>query len=119
MHSEVQPDLLEIDGRTLLSWSVGRGHNEVGKLQLAEKDVNPNIADNDGKSPLFGAIHRAHKGAIVTILLLSRYATGNERCILSKQVSLFYNRGWGTTILADSTELSCLSWVIRRRILFW
>jgi len=49
--------------------------------------------------------------------IVIRYATGNDSYFLSKQVSLFYPKVYGSTIYSDSTELACLSRVIRRRIL--
>ena len=49
--------------------------------------------------------------------IVIRYATGNDSYFLSKPVSLFYPGVCGSTIYSDSTELACLSRVIRRRIL--
>jgi len=45
----------------------------------------------------------------VTILLLSRYATGNDCRLLGKQVSFSCTKGSGDTISSNSTELGCLS----------
>ena len=41
--------------------------------------------------------------------IILRCATGNDNNFLSKQVSLFYSRAYGSTISSDSTELACLS----------
>ena len=49
--------------------------------------------------------------------IVIRYATGNDSYFLSKQVSLFYPKVYGSTIYSDSTELACLSRLIRQRIL--
>jgi len=49
--------------------------------------------------------------------IVIRYATGNDSYFPSKHVSFFYPKVYGSTIYSDSTELACLSRVIRRRIL--
>jgi len=51
----------------------------------------------------------------VTILLLSTYATGNDCYLLRKRISLFCTKAEEYTISSDSTELACLSWVVRER----
>jgi len=45
----------------------------------------------------------------VTILLLRRYATGNDSRLLCKQVPFSCTKGSGDTISSDSTDLGCLS----------
>jgi len=45
VQSEVNADLLDIYGRTPVSWSAGRGHDGVVKLLPAREVVNPNIPE--------------------------------------------------------------------------
>jgi len=47
--------------------------------------------------------------AVVTILLLGRYRTGNDSCLLRKRVLYFCTKREEDTISSDSTELAYLS----------
>jgi len=79
-----------------------------GERESGLKKASWTPANNSGKRNL---------AVIVTILLLSMCATGNDSCFLSKQFPLFYNRVYGSTISSDSTELASFSGVLGRRIL--
>jgi len=63
------------------------------------------------KGPVFAGLTVCNNPIVI------RYATGNDSYFLNKQVSLFYPKVYGSTIYSESTELACLSRVIRRRIL--
>ena len=56
-------------GRTALVWAAVRGHEDVAKILLRRKDVNPNTADTEyGRTPLLWAAMGRHEG-IVRLLL--------------------------------------------------
>ena len=56
-------------GRTALAWAVTRGHEDVLKMLLRLKDVNPNTADTEhGRTPLLWAALLGRE-RIVTLLL--------------------------------------------------
>jgi len=56
-------------GRTSLAWAATESHEDVVKVLLQRKDVNPNVADAEyGRTPLWLAAERSHEG-IVKLLL--------------------------------------------------
>ena len=56
-------------GNTALAWAALRGQEEVVKLLLEQKDINPNEAGTgDGQTPLLWAAESGHEG-VVKILL--------------------------------------------------
>ena len=56
-------------GRTALVWATVRSHEDMVKMLLQRKDVNPNTADTEcSRTPLWWAAERGHEG-IVKLLL--------------------------------------------------
>jgi len=55
-------------GCTPLSWAAYNGHEEVVKILLRRREVNPDKADDDGQTPLFFAAQNGHEGVVKTLL---------------------------------------------------
>ena len=50
-----------MSGRSPLFWAARNGHKEVVKLLLERDDVNPDAADEYGRTPLCEAIENGHR----------------------------------------------------------
>jgi len=56
-------------GRTALLWATVGGHEDVVKLLLQLKDIDPNTADPaTGQTPLWWAVKRGHEGILKLLL---------------------------------------------------
>ena len=49
---DINPDMLDNSGRTLLSWAAQEGDDGAVKLLLEREGVNPNLSDKRGQTPL-------------------------------------------------------------------
>ena len=65
---DVNPDKLDNDGRTPLSWAAEGGHDRVVELLLGREDVNPDRLDNGGRTPLSWVAESGY-GGVVELLL--------------------------------------------------
>ena len=65
-------------GSTALAWAARRGHEEVVKVLLERKDINPDLADTIyGRTPLSRAAESGHEG--VVRMLLDREGVSPDR----------------------------------------
>jgi len=57
-------------GRTALSWAAVRGHEDVVKILLQLKDIDPNAEDTEygRRTPLLRAAERGHEGVVRMLL---------------------------------------------------
>jgi len=56
-------------GRIALAWTAVRGHEEVARILLQRRDLNPNTPDTEyGQTPLLRAAERGHKGVVKLLL---------------------------------------------------
>ena len=62
-------DAADATGRTALAWVAVEGHEDIVKMLLQLKDVNPNVADTKyGRTPLCWAARRGHEGMVKLLL---------------------------------------------------
>jgi len=61
-------DMADTWGRTPLMWASESGHEEMVKLLLWRKDVNPNSRNDDGRTPLLCAAEGGHEGVVKLLL---------------------------------------------------
>jgi len=62
-------NLIDITGQTALSWAAVGGYEDVVKILLQLKDVNPNIAGTGhGRTPLWWAAQHGHEGVVRVLL---------------------------------------------------
>ena len=61
-------DMADGWGRTPLMWASESGHEEMVKLLLRRKDVNPNWRIDDGRTPLLCAAKGGHEGVVKLLL---------------------------------------------------
>ena len=80
-----------------------RSSSPVGELGIP-RPGRPRPATDSRRNTVTGA-----EGTICNNPIVIRYATGNDSYFLSKEISLFDNRAYGSNISSDSTELACLS----------
>ena len=67
-HPDVDPNSVDNDGQTPLSWAAASGHEGVVRILSTRADVNPYPLDNSGRGPLSLAYRRGHT-KVVEILL--------------------------------------------------
>ena len=66
---DVNPDLPDtMFGQAPLSWAAERGHEGVVKKLLEQEDVNPNMADRDGRTSLVWAAVNGCEGVVKVLL---------------------------------------------------
>ena len=59
----------DIMGQTALVWAAVGGHEDVAKILLQLKDVDPNTADTEyGRTPLWWAARHGHEGVVKLLL---------------------------------------------------
>ena len=76
---------------TPLSWAAYNGHEEVVKILLGRKEVNPDKADKGGHTPLSDAARNGHEGVVK--ILLEREEVNPDR-----------QDKWGRTPLSDAVR---------------
>lgn len=70
-NKDIDLNLKDNNGQTVLLWAASDGHEEVVKLLLANRNVNPNLSDNGARTPLWWATLNGHESVIK--LLLARH----------------------------------------------
>ena len=61
-------DMADARGRTPLMWASESGHEEMVKLLLGRRDVNPDSRDDYGRTPLVCAAMGGHEGVVKLLL---------------------------------------------------
>ena len=62
----------DILGRTPLAWAARNRHEEVVKMLLGREEVDPDVPDNDGQTPLSFAAEYGSKGVLQILLELRK-----------------------------------------------